>query len=313
MNRPLWTPAQERLRRVRGWYDAALAPSITTTPSVDTPARVVYAWGDRSGLANKLEQATDGRRPEMGQINGRRAVKVFQYDYEYLTANAPSANPYSVTNASGFVMFCVFRADVVATNGTVGDGAGTYLWDRYHLTGRTPISSLKVQGSDWCWQTRTDGGSYLNDSPNLFPVVLGKTELVSLGYTSAAAVTTRAWRDGKQVFSASTINGAFSPELPCFGKSDSTTITGSSVSIGEWVIINDANDTRLRQQIEGYLAHKWGVRLSSGHPYAFAPPMVGSATSLWPLTRYTQATLNVTARRAAGYLATPNPRLPILR
>jgi hypothetical protein len=83
--------------------------------------------------------------------------------------------------------------------------------------------------------------------------------------------------------------------------------------IREVIIYSGRLTPQLEQRVEGYLAHKWNIALASGHPYAFAPPMVGSATSLWPLTRYTQATLNVTARRAAGYLATPNPRLPIIR
>ena len=46
---------------------------------------------------------------------------------------------------------------------------------------------------------------------------------------------------------------------------------------GEWgevILLTSAPDTTLRQKIEGYLAHKWGMEdnLDAGHPYKAAPP-----------------------------------------
>ena len=44
--------------------------------------------------------------------------------------------------------------------------------------------------------------------------------------------------------------------------------------IAEIVVIQSVPSTNLRQQIEGYLAHKWGLtaNLPSDHPYKNTPP-----------------------------------------
>jgi hypothetical protein len=58
--------------------------------------------------------------------------------------------------------------------------------------------------------------------------------------------------------------------------------TGSSYTrfldadIAEMIIISSAVTTTVRQQLEGYLLHKWGLEsnLPSGHPYVDDPPFV---------------------------------------
>jgi hypothetical protein len=43
--------------------------------------------------------------------------------------------------------------------------------------------------------------------------------------------------------------------------------------IGEVIVYNSALSTRERQQVEGYLAYKWGLRVSlpTNHPYKNIP------------------------------------------
>jgi hypothetical protein len=50
----------------------------------------------------------------------------------------------------------------------------------------------------------------------------------------------------------------------------------ANVRIGEIVILSSLPSTTLRQQMEGYLAHRWGLtgNLPAGHPYKSAPPYV---------------------------------------
>jgi hypothetical protein len=59
-------------------------------------------------------------------------------------------------------------------------------------------------------------------------------------------------------------------------------VTGSefdACSIGEMIIVPWTVSTMLRQTIEGYLAHKWGLTgsLAASHPYKNAPPLLPAA------------------------------------
>ena len=55
--------------------------------------------------------------------------------------------------------------------------------------------------------------------------------------------------------------------------------------VGEVIVYNSALSTTQRQQVEGYLARKWGVTQLSGHPYRFGGPGILPASipgcSLW--------------------------------
>jgi hypothetical protein len=47
--------------------------------------------------------------------------------------------------------------------------------------------------------------------------------------------------------------------------------------IAEIVVLASVASTQVRQQIEGHLAWKWGLRdaLTAGHPFANRPPLIG--------------------------------------
>jgi hypothetical protein len=49
---------------------------------------------------------------------------------------------------------------------------------------------------------------------------------------------------------------------------------------GEIGVIAGAVSTENRQKLEGYLGHKWGVTLASGHPYELAAPTISNKTGL---------------------------------
>lgn len=62
------------------------------------------------------------------------------------------------------------------------------------------------------------------------------------------------------------------------GQKDGWWTTWGSGSIGEMVFTDGSENLATRQQIEGYLAHKWDLPLSEGHPYENEAPGVPSAT-----------------------------------
>jgi hypothetical protein len=47
--------------------------------------------------------------------------------------------------------------------------------------------------------------------------------------------------------------------------------------IAEIVVLNSIANNIVRQQIEGYLAHKWGLQnsLVASHPFRNRPPLIG--------------------------------------
>jgi hypothetical protein len=47
-----------------------------------------------------------------------------------------------------------------------------------------------------------------------------------------------------------------------------------SGDMGEVIVISGARTTGELDILDGYIAHKWGVTLTSGHPYENAPPTV---------------------------------------
>jgi hypothetical protein len=77
-----------------------------------------------------------------------------------------------------------------------------------------------------------------------------------------------------QLTAPSASNASFALQIGALGNN----VIPHTGYIAEIVVLASIASTAIRQQIEGHLAWKWGLRdsLIAGHPFANRPPLIGS-------------------------------------
>ncbi|HYW33483.1 MAG TPA: hypothetical protein VE869_18420 [Gemmatimonas sp.] len=291
----LWTPAEERGRRLKGWYDFSRVhlgePDLT-----DGPYRV---QGFRGLAGNGVDlgsgQPAPTRRPANGgaRINGKPALYIDGAFNESINDDG-TPNPYNTFTPRGFSMTVVFRAGAWV-NGLAGDGSGTYIMDRQGSGSESRLMSLKAVSNVWTFQTRDDSGTSGVTGASVVAATAGRVEIIRVNYSNAAGLY-QAFSRGERMFSIAPI-GDISLDAIRFGYPNGA--GGGNFALAEWVLVNDGLDNRLSERIDGYLAHKWGVPLVGSHPNAARPPLararldvIGAVPALYPYV-----TLRLTARR----------------
>jgi hypothetical protein len=229
------------------WLDAADASTVTTVSGA------VSQWNDKSGNARHATQATAGRRPAYTSsgLNGKN-VLTFADDF---LSNASvdwgdsASSVFLVLGATGPGTF----RNIIAT------GTGVMNQWGYGLTNTNAYAIFQILVA-----------------PQAFSATPSITDI--LCFTSAGRVST-------SVSATLTTNGTLNGTRTRSGAGLTSTagiIIGSdnSVSepftgfIGEVVLVPEIVSTNTRQQMEGYLAHKWGLtaNLPNEHPYRYQIP-----------------------------------------
>ena len=288
MSGVLWTPAMERGTRLQCWLDADDTRTVERFHNSSFGERQLQLVYDKAqGHLASVSAIADDRRPQwvsVREANYRHMIKMWQTDYVFLDANGEGAmidNPFSI-GSKGTVILCVGMVREWQ-GGTIDSGNGTYLIDRAGNLGN-PLMSIKCDTSGfWCIQMRDNGGTGINNSPmTTRSIVGGRMELFSIAHTSASTtpVTHRVWAAGTSVYAANPSGlGMITLQYPRIGYGAQTT-AASDAYVGEYIVCNDGEDDRLRQRIEGYLAHKWNIRLATNHPYYNRPPLSVGGSSL---------------------------------
>ena len=240
------------------WLDAADTSSITFTSS-----NTISAWNDKSGNGFNLYQATSSNQPT--------------YFSNYITLGTAS-NYYmnmpqgAVNNASTWSMFFVINP-INSTNWIMAkqwDGVNSLnilsmTYNGYRSSGTTGVVYFKPQNSATLFSgpaalaTSTvqmvsmsyDGTNmyyYLNG--NLGSTTAGTFGIINVG--SATTCTLGAWVVAGGLEYSGTTN----------------------FKLGELQFFNTALTINQRQQVEGYLAWKWGLQgsLPGTHAYKLFPP-----------------------------------------
>ena len=237
------------------WLDGADSTSITMTGSNIT------MWNDKSGSANHMNtlapSSGTGLWPTVGTpINGRSTVNFLS-----LTGIKQSTTLNGVKN-----LFWVGR--IAAPDNT---GGGQY----YFLLGHD-------SSYEWC------GDSYGSTFMNTTYAQAGiyNASPTSL-FTSDARATTNATfssvyfptSPSVSLLSVSGITGSTNYQGLCY---DRNAHNGWCGDLAEVVIYSTALTTAQRQQVEGYLAWKWGLQtyLPNTHPYYSTNPNAGTITTV---------------------------------
>ena len=243
-----WTP-EDIASGLQGWYDAADAATIVKSGSA------VSQWNDKSGQGVNLSQATSSKQPQSGtSINGLNA---FDFTGDELKS---STNPFGSSINDAFV-FMVAKTD--ATN------TGT----AFSLTGTANAANRWNAHLGWGSTGYFDAGGTSGDQR------INKNGWTSSGqvwmaglYNSNTDQVQELYKNGALFVGDSNAQSVNTVGNIAIGSDGSSTY--QDMTLGEVVIINGTVSVDLRQRVEGYLAHKWGLtdKLPASHPYKSAAP-----------------------------------------
>lgn len=269
LRRLSWTPSNIG-PSLYAWYDAADRASIFLGTGVSQ-------WSDKSGGGRNLVQSAGSSQPayEANGLNGLPTV-AFDGSNDSLGSSplsypwaAPLAQPYTVVQLARPVPFA-----------KAGGALNSRVWSAWdpNFGGASQTQVFEYN--------QTYAGSVLLRQL-LFPDFWGAIDiwsdvgvpLVNQGIVMTATVFNGAssyrrtyGTQGSNVLV--TNRGLYGLTLGATGLGLSGTSDWADVRYSEFLVLTGVPQTSLLQQIEGYLAWKWGVvaGLPAGHPYkSFAP------------------------------------------
>lgn len=243
----LWTPASVTTAL---WLDAEDSSTLTISSGV------VGQWNDKSGNGRHMAQGVSGQRPAYNATgyNSSRPLVTFDGSNDILTS---SNGQTGVTNVSLFIAMRYVSA--TSEDLIFGFGQGANAIRYLYTTGST-------QGFA-AFSNDVSSSSISIDAAGSFHIfeVVQNSNLISL------------WRDGNpDTTLPRTIGsiGAVSSSAIGLGGYTSSGSYYGNIAVLEAVAFYEAVSTSTRQNIEGYLAWKWGLSdsLPLSHPYkTFAP------------------------------------------
>ena len=256
------------------WLDAADKSTLTLSSSN------VTQWNDKSGNAKHASQASSSNQPIYTTDSGLPAISFTRTSGQYLTGP-------SILTSTSYSIFVIYRT--------------------------TDVSSIQYIFFDYKKNTSTSSGQnfvqlvlasnlvqpfiYYGLTPTTYKLnntTATSTNRVLAGMRDSPSNTTQNFYINGTLQSTTLVNGGLSNTTAddygyTLGTLRTTTVdTTNSFNgyINEIIIyLNEVTDNQ-RQQIEGYLAQKWNMRvLPSTHPYRlystpFTPSQI-SGLSLW--------------------------------
>ncbi len=244
------------------WLDAADASTVTTVSGA------VSQWNDKSGNSRHFSNGTLANRPILNStaINGKPAL-VFDGSNDSLGAS-------SAVIPTTHSLFILFVPTIENVSGSIigqwqSGQTGRYLWitnqdcGGVDTAGRFNIfNSTNVQGA-----CGIEPGFAIDASITNTPTII----------ESICTTGSEGWKllkNGTQ-YESSTITSVYQGINTALG---TTSASGTSYyydgQIAEVVLTASVVSTDIRQKIEGYLAHKWGLtaNLPIDHPYKTVGP-----------------------------------------
>jgi len=241
-----WPFSPQSIPGLSLWLDAADSSTVTGTSSVT-------AWRDKSG--NGKNATATGTTITTSTLNGLPAINYS--GASWLTA------PVTSGVADPFTIFAVFNATYpingpLYTTNTTTDGNGFFFDLAATSDSTTTLNDFLPLG-----------GSFQTNANSTFRGNI--TYVVSIVSTSVNGGSITLFRNGTSYMSGTT-TGNFTWTSFLIGKRNIPSVPYTDQfagKFGEFIIFNSALSTSQRQQVEGYLAVKWGLQSSllSTHPY----------------------------------------------
>jgi hypothetical protein len=237
------------------WLDAADSSTITIGTGVSN-------WADKSGKGNHGTQATTSYQPAVSSalVNGLDIVS-FAGDGDCI--NLPTGFLSGTTELTIFIV----RAGIREYNKALFGPADSYT-NGLVLYNENLTCDNAVRAN----YTASGGADIGQTAENIIWSNDGAQAITSL---TANLEETKAWKNGVLALEGGGITALDYSGIYTLGRYYASTYT-SDQEVAEFIIIKGSVSTEERQQIEGYLAWKWGLEanLPSGHPYEFEAPTV---------------------------------------
>ena len=238
------------------WFDAADSSTITLNGST------VSSWRDKSSNSYTVGQSTSSNQPTYTSnlLNGLPGIQLSNQKFlQQFGSNMPNFT----SSTSNTILIVAKNGSTLPSNGwnivnTVwfnSSGTGT---NRYHFSfagGLTNGVTLYANGSLIGLTTQ---------------VALGSNSII--GFTASPSGNSINVNGTLTTYAGSTLPSANSSTFFRFGDDRASFV--SDVNIYEFIGFNDTITTSQRQQIEGYLAHKWGIQsfIPTTQPYKTIRP-----------------------------------------
>jgi len=277
LQRRLWTPS---LLRPALWLDAADLSTISTATGVSQ-------WRDKGPNGRNFTQGNGGVQPTLTQA-GLNGLPVLSFSgSQWLTSANTVATWNFLHNTTGSSVFAVWKAGTVsdpnAIYGLMGSNAALSANTGFYLVYDDRVSSsrndmaLSQIGRGVVGQVAVNNLSANGVHPGGTPVLISH-----IGDPGNATTANRSFlRVNRSLTQANVDTNApvatdasFALQIGACGNSIAPLVG----YIAEIVVLASIASTTVRQQIEGHLAWKWGLReaaLVAGHPFANRPPLIG--------------------------------------
>lgn len=246
----LWTPANTDTLL---WLDAQDADTITESGGA------VSQWDSKGNLSISLTQGTASLQPTYDAANT-------YVDFDGTDDRMVVGSRFGLAANPDLLWCIVGRLD--ANSGTV---------DRWGTLGSpTSAGTLSATGGSQGFSWRHNNGYVAFGSTSAY---LGSDHLYVYGRLTGTNYITgdKFWRDGTSISSTASGSGTNSPTntTASFTLGNGSSNNPLNGRIYEMVIV-ESQDSDLRQQLEGYLAWRWGLEgnLPVDHPYKNGAPTV---------------------------------------
>jgi len=277
LQRRLWSPA---LLRTALWLDAADLSTISAGTGVSE-------LRDKSGNGRHFTQGTVGTQPTLTP-SGLNGLNVLSYNgSQWLTSVNTAATWNFLHNTNGQSVFAVWKAgnssDPNAIYTLLGNNAAGSANTGYYVIYDDRVSSsrndvlLSQVSRGVTGQAAVNNVSAGGVHPANTPVLI--SNICDPGNaTSANRSLLRVNRTLVQTNSDSNTPVATDASFPLQIGACGNNVAPHVGYIAEIVVLAFVASTTVRQQIEGHLAWKWGLRnsLTIGHPFANRPPLIGA-------------------------------------
>jgi hypothetical protein len=259
------------------WLDAADSSTITLSGTS------VTAWRDKSSLSNNYVQTNSSYYPTyvLDPVYNAKGIRFINGTGTHLTPQTTSL--YSI-NAANWTTFVVVRySDSNISSGTVQS-----------------ISRTINSGNNWIRYHQGAMSFYIVTSDVQFGRVFSA---VSGIYCAVVTNSQTVYQNGTLAGSGSRSSTPIVSDA--FNIGGNGTGEGMSGYIFEYIIYNGVGlSTSQRQQVEGYLAWKWGLQgnLPSNHPYKSYRPLAQTPfpTQIPPMPITTKGTLPFAPTQISG-------------
>jgi hypothetical protein len=243
---------------LQAWFDAADSSTVTVSGSS------VTQWRDKSSNAYSVGQPTASNQPSYS-YNIQNKKNGIQFSTISFLFAAGSSMPNFTTGSATSVFIAAKNAstntgwNIFNTIWFIGINGGT---TRYHLSFN---------------QNTTDGTTLYTNGTLVGQVTsnaVAPSSNAIVGFTASSTSATIHTNGSSDTYAGTTLPAANNTTYFIFGDARNAESVSSDTVIYEMVGYNVQVNLRQRQQIEGYLAWKWGLvgNLPSTHPFKLFPP-----------------------------------------